>query len=375
MMETYSLKSRVPAENKEFLIQTTNDIEQGVINTSIFIDGELLDTASLPLSDENTSEQIANLVKSAHGEKKSELEYLLNSFKKVLEKGQPRMMYHFGTTMYFKRMYPEARRLFRTAIKLNDDYHEAYFFLSQTELALGNFDAAVEAGNRAAELRPAFADYHNNLGEAFMANASCKRAAMEFQEAIDKNVYYAEAYFNLVLSHILNGLNREDFEMSSGMIDKCNDLLRKAVLIYPDYKTAIYQEAVVSLNNGDFKKAYDLFFGIREEKKEKLRQTKAAYFNRYLIYTEWLSENNISERIAYLSNEIDKNPDYVDLHYELGMCYLHDAKFSWQKGAEYFRKALNINSNLKKAQKALDLSEEHLLKIADTITDITEKND
>jgi len=135
-----------------------------------------------------------------------------------------------------------------------------------------------------------------------------------------------------------------------------------------------YDEGVAALNNGDFRKAYDLLIRIREAKKEKLRQMKAAHFKRYLIYTEWLSEDNISERIEYLTKEIDKNPDYVDLYYELGMCYLHDAKFSWQRGAEYFRKALNINSNLKKAQKALDLSEGHLLKIADTITDITEKD-
>jgi tetratricopeptide (TPR) repeat protein len=374
-METYSLKSRVPGENKEFLIQTTNDTELGVINTSIFIDGELLDTDALPLSDENTAEQIAGLVKSVHGEKKSELEYLLNSFTKVLEKGQPRMMYHFGTTMFYKRMYPEAQKLFKTAIRLNNDYHEAHFFLSQTEMALGNIDAAVEAGNRAVELRPSFADYRNNLGEAYLAGSSCKRAAMEFQEAIDNNVYYANAYFNLVLSHILNGLKREDFEMSSGMIDKCNDLLRKAVLIYSDYKNAVYEEAVAMLNNGDYKEAYDLFLKIREEKKDTLRQTKAAHFNRYLIYTEWLSENNISERIKFLESEIDKNPDYVDLYYELGVSYLQDAKFSWQKGAEYFKKALNINSNLKKAQRAQDLSEDYLLKITDTITDITEKHE
>ncbi len=373
-MENYSLKSRIPGENKEFLIQTTNDIEQGIINTSVFIDGELLDTDALPLSDESTEEQVINLVKSAHGEKKSELEYLLSGFREVLEKGQPRMMFHFGTTMFYKRMYTEAQRLFQMAIKLSVDYHEAYFFLSETELALGNIKAAIAAGNRAAELRPSFADYRNNLGEAYMAGNSCKRAAMEFQEAIDKNVYYADAYFNLVLSHILNGINREDFEMSTGMINKCNDLLRKALLIYPDYKNVSYDEGVAALNNGDFRKAYDLLIRIREAKKEKLRQMKAAHFKRYLIYTEWLSEDNISERIEYLTKEIDKNPDYVDLYYELGMCYLHDAKFSWQRGAEYFRKALNINSNLKKAQKALDLSEGHLLKIADTITDITEKD-
>ncbi len=374
-METYSLKSRVPAENKEFLIQTVNDVEQGIINTSVFIDGELVDSDALPLSDESSQEQVVNLVKSAHGEKKLELEYLLNSFKEVLKSGQPRMLYHFGTTIFYKRMYPEALKLFQTAVKLSDEYHEAFFFLSQTELALGNIKEAVTAGNRAVELRPSFADYRNNLGEAYLAGESCKRAAMEFQEAIDKNVYYADAYFNLVLAHILNGLKREDFDMSTDMISKCGDLLKKALLIYPEYKDATFEEASNALNAGDYQRAFELFSKIRDQKKEKIRQTKAAHFKRYLIYTEWLSEENITERIEFLTKEIDKNPDYVDLYYELGMCYLHNAKFAWQRGAENFKKALSINPNLKKAQRALDLSEEHLLKITDTITDISEKNE
>jgi tetratricopeptide (TPR) repeat protein len=374
-METYSLKSRIPAENKEFLIQTINDVEQGIINTSIFIDGELVDTDALPLSDESSQEQVINLVKSAHSEKKSELEYLLNSFREVLDSGQPRMLYHFGTTMFHKRMYTEAQRLFQTAIKLNDEYHEAYFYLSQTELALGNVKAAVTAGNRAVELRPNFADYRNNLGEAYLAGSSCKRAAIEFQQAIDKNVYYADAYFNLVLSHILNGLKREDFDMSTDMVGKCRDLLKKAILIYPEYKGSSFDEASTALSAGDYKQAFDVFLKIRDRKKEKVRQTKAAHFKRYLIYTEWLSEDNILERIEFLTKEIDKNPNYVDLSYELGMCYLHNAMFMWQRGAENFKKALGINPDLKKAQRALDLSEEHLLRITDTLTDITEKNE
>jgi len=374
-MESYSLKSRVSGDDKEFLIQTSNDVDRGVINTSIFVNGELMDTDVLPLSEESNREHVLTLVKSTHGEKKSELEYLLKSYKEVIEKGQPRMIYHFGTTMYYKRMYPEAQKLFQIAIKQNQEYHEACFFLSQTEMALGNTSASIKAAAQAVELRPDFADYRNNLGEAYLAAGSCKRAALEFQEAVDKNVYYADAYFNLVLSHILNGLRKEDFEMSSGMINKCSDLLRKAALIFPDYENAAYREGFASLNNGDFKRAFDLFLGIREDKKEKQRQIKAAHFSRYLIYTEWLSEDSIIERIAYLEREIEKNPDYVDLQYELGLCFLHNAKFAWQKGTECFKKALNINSNLKKAQKALDLSEEHLLRLADTITDVTEKND
>ncbi len=371
-MESYSLNSRIIEDQKEFLVQTSNDTRQGVINSSVFVDGELLDTAVFPHADHVSEEQMLQLVKSTHGEKKAELEYLLKSFQEIMHQGQPKMMYHFGTALYYKRMYVEARRLFQTAVKLNNEYHEAWFYLSQTELALKNLDDATIAGNKAADMRPKFADYRNNLGEVYLAAGSCKRAAMEFKEAATLNVYYADAYFNLALAYILNGVNKEDFEMASELPDKCLDLINKSILIYPEFEGGRFEEAMALLKKGDYKNAYNLFSLVREAKTEKIRHQKAAHFNRFLIYTDWLSEKSISERIEFLEAEIDKNPNYVDLYYELGLCLLHQARFSWKKGSEYFRKALTINGNLRKAQRGLELAEEHFLKMADAVSDISD---
>jgi len=150
-------------------------------------------------------------------------------------------------------------------------------------------------------------------------------------------------------------------------------LLNKAVLINPDYKTSTFDEAVAALTNGELKRAFALFKGVRDEKKEKQRQGKAAHFHRFLMYTEWLSQSNIDDRIKQLQNDIDRNPGYVDLYYELGACYLHQAKFAWQKSIEQFKKALEINPSLAKAKRSLELSEENYLKLTDAIFDITEK--
>jgi len=373
-MESYRLKSRILENEKEYLIQTSNDVNQGVIKTSIFVDGNLLDANILPHSEDICEEEILKLVKSAHGERKTELEYLLKSYRDVIEQAEPKMMYHLGTALFHKRMLPEARELFRLAIGLQKDYHEVYYFLAQTEMALKNISAAVEAAERAVELRSDFADYRNNLGEAYLEAGSCKRAIIEFEEAVKRNVYYADAYFNLALSYILNAVNRENFELYSDLTTTCTDLFKKAILIYPDYQNQAYNEGISSLTGGDLKRAYNLLRVVREEKKEKVRTQKASHFNRFLLYTDWLSEGNIVERIEALEKELHKNPDYVDLYYELAICHMHRAKFAWQKGTEYLQKALGINRNLTKAKKALDLSSEFYLKLADAVCDITEKN-
>jgi tetratricopeptide (TPR) repeat protein len=372
-MESFCLNSRIVENDKEFLIQTANDVKDGVIRATLFVDGEMLDASVLPHSEDITEEEILNLVKTAHGEKKNEIEYLLKSYADILEKGRAEEMYHLGTALFCKRMYPEARDLFRCAIKLKHEYHEAHFYLSQTELALSNVDDAVKAAGKAVELKPDYADYRNNLGEAYLESGSCKRAVIEFEEAVKKNVYYADAYFNLALGYIYNAVTKEDFGMYADLTAKCMDLLEKAVLINPDYQSSAYHEAFSALSSGDLKRAYKLFRNVRSDKKERQRQEKAAYFHRFLIYTDWLSEHNIADRIALLERRLNKNPDYVDLYHELGTCYLHQAKFGWQKGIEYFKKALSINSKLKKAQRALDLSEEHYLKLTDAISDISQR--
>jgi len=373
-MESYRLNSRIVEGEKEFMIQTLNDIEQGVVKTSLFVDGEFLDADILPHSGEISEDQVLDLVKTAHREKKSELEYLLKCFNEIIEQGSPEIMHQLGIALYYKKLYSEAERLFRTVIKIRPDFHEAWFYLCRTYLAIRNYDGAAEAGNRAVELKPTYADYRNCLGEAYQGTGSCQRAVMEFEESIKRNVYYADAYFNLAITYLLNEVNREDYNLSGNVATRAIDMLTKAVLIYPYYKGQNYDNAVLSIKEGNPKKAYALLTEIRRDKEERQRCEKSSFFQRFLMYTDLVNQNSISDRIVFLKDEIEKNPGYVDLYYELAICYLHQSKFDWEQGVDYFRKALEINPKLKKALRARELGEDQFLKISDAVFDISEKN-
>ncbi|MFH2035509.1 MAG: hypothetical protein ABIJ45_03825, partial [Candidatus Zixiibacteriota bacterium] len=99
---------------------------------------------------------------------------------------------------------------------------------------------------------------------------------------------------------------------------------------------------------------------------------KASHFNRFLIYTDWLSEDSVTERIRVLERELNRNPDYVDLYYDLAVCYMQQAKLVWKKGNGYLQKALEINPKLKKARKALEITRGEYTQISDSISKLTE---
>jgi len=245
-MEAYRLNSRIVEDDKEFLVRTENDAERGIIRTSIYINGEFVDSNIVPHEGEFSEEQVLELVKNAHGEKKAELEFLLKNFREVLNNGSPDMMCQLGKAMYYKKMYAEAARLFGSAIKLKEDMHEAYFYLGQTELAAGNVEAAIRAAGEAVKIRPAFADYRNNLGEALLDNDNWRDAMEQFDEAIRKNVYYGDAYFNKALAHLANALKQEDPDIASEFQNKTGELLEKAALIDPG---ATAGTALIALGN------------------------------------------------------------------------------------------------------------------------------
>ncbi len=51
-----------------------------------------------------------DMIKAAHSEKKSELEYLLRCFNEVIEQSSPELMHQLGIALYYKKLYSETER-------------------------------------------------------------------------------------------------------------------------------------------------------------------------------------------------------------------------------------------------------------------------
>jgi tetratricopeptide (TPR) repeat protein len=372
-METYRISSKLREKNKEYLIQTANDSHLASVATSVFVDGVLAEAVCCPHPNEISPQEVLSLVKRTHEEKKQEIETLLKSYRKVIEQGDPEAMYHLGTAFYFKGFLQEARELLEATTKTAPDRHQAFNMLALVEIGLGNVARAIELGSEAVKLRPRYADYRNNLGEAYLANGACKRAVIEFEEAIGINLYYGDAYFNLGLAYLLNANAYPNTGRSEDQVAKIIDFFRKASLIQPAVTGQVFDDAMEALQHGDLGRALHLFKQIRDARKEQHRREFSGFYMKSMLFPVGASERIVADRIEFLTAEIRKNPGYVDLQAELAQCYLEQARTLWQKGVEQYRRTYEINPSLTKVHEALRQAESTYTQISSAYTKITEK--
>jgi tetratricopeptide (TPR) repeat protein len=369
-MESYRLKSKVSVNDREFLVQTVNDAGQQSVVSSLFVDGKILEVNRYPHPPEVSPEEVLAIVRTRHDEKKNELEHLLATYAKVAKSGNVELLYHLGTAFYYKRMFDEADAIFTEVLKLSPDHHQAAGYHGLSLLALGRHEEAVKALARAVEKRPGFADYRNSYGEALLEAGFCRRAVEEFEGALKLNIYYADAYFNLGIAYIANAVKREDFDLYANLLEKTTDLFNRAVLIAPEYKTVQFDEAVEVLRQNDLPRALTLFKAVRDEKREIQRQRYSDFYCRFQLFADQADEKAMAERICRLQAEIDKNPTYVDLCYELALCYLQQAQLSWQKGIEQFAKTIAVNPQLTKAIDGKKRTEQFAASLKAAVTEI-----
>ena len=102
-METYRLHSKVVENDKEFVIQTTNDAHSGTVASTVYINGVAAETLECPHPSEISPEEVLSLVKLTHDEKKKEVELLLKAYIKVISQGNPELMHHLGCAFFYKR--------------------------------------------------------------------------------------------------------------------------------------------------------------------------------------------------------------------------------------------------------------------------------
>lgn len=356
-METYRLNSRVASSDREYLIQTVNDTSSHQIRSSIFAEGQLLETVEENVYPHLPEHELLEMVKTAHKERKEEVEHLFERYKEALQSNDVEHIDYLGLALMYKRMYNEAEALFRRAVSLRVTSHDTLNHLGMVLMTLGKYQEAVETFGKCVEAQPGFADYRNNLGESFLAVGSCKRAMIEFDEAITINIYYGDAYYNKALAYILNSIRREDFKLFSEATEKTTEMLERAIVVCPEYQDKSFEEGKQALIDGDLDTAYTKFLNSRERKKERRFKEFSNVYLKFMLAADRVDEKMLRRRIESLKEAIAKNPHYPDLHYDLAVAYTLMGRFVHSKAIKEYQEALKINPEFERAKKSLRLAE------------------
>ncbi len=356
-METYRMSSRLEADGREYMITTVNAVT-GAVESTIQVDGLSVDLSTQPTPESCTAEELLSLVKLTHAEKQRELETLLDGAAKASASGDSGLLYHVGTAFYYKGLFDEARQMLERVLRLNPTHHQSANYLGLTLGALGRFEEAVEAAGQAANLRPKFADYRNNLGEALLGRGDVVRATAEFEQAIEINLYYADAYLNHGIARLQAAIGDYDFSTWNDVKPRILDRINKAALTDTALRGDLLDSALEQIERVDLNAALITLRSLRAAKREEKRREFASFHMKFVLHPEWVSEEVVAERIRFLQAELKKNPSYVDLMTELARCFFEQAKLTWRRGLAQYEQAMKLNPGLSDIERDLERARE-----------------
>ena len=116
-----------------------------------------------------------------------------------------------------------SHRPFQKAIEIKPDYAEAHNNLGNALAGRGQVDEAIAHYQKALEIKPDYAEAHNNLGNALAGRGQIDEAIAQYQKAMEIKPDYAEAHNNLGSALAVRG-----------QIDEAIAHYQKALEIKPD---------------------------------------------------------------------------------------------------------------------------------------------
>lgn len=107
-----------------------------------------------------------------------------------------------GKELYRAGDFAGAIVAFNQAIKLRQDYAEAFLNLGDSYFQLMAYEKALEAYKKAIRYQPNMATAHNNLGTAYYKLGQHKKAVEPYKEAIRLNPDAKRTYYNLGATYL-----------------------------------------------------------------------------------------------------------------------------------------------------------------------------
>jgi tetratricopeptide (TPR) repeat protein len=213
-----------------------------------------------------------------------------------------------------------SEQLIRRAIALSSSRSDYHYNLGVALSAMGKWDQAIEAYQRASHLDPKYAEPYVNMGVIFQKQGKRAVALEMFEKAISIRSDLGEAFYNL-----------GNLCYESGDIPRALEMMRQAIRLKPDYKEALFNLAVMLRKSGAFQES-DAYF-------MKLLSFYPAYaeahFQRGLLR---YGEGKKEEALDLFMKTVGLNPRHVQALNNVG--HLLQEKGAYEEAIAIYKRAL-----------------------------------
>ena len=197
---------------------------------------------------------------------------------------------------------------------------ETYFLAGVAYIGTEKENGEEETGyyRRALELRPDYAEAHNNLGVVMHANGEEGVAAEHYRQAIKERPWYPEANYNYAV-----------LLQSRGNLNGASDRYQEALRMRPDYVDAHYGMGNLQRALGDAGQAEHHFTEAL-----RLRPEYAEVHNNLAILLDDIGQ--VERAQQHYREAVRIQPDYPEAHYNFALA-LENAGQSGEAEASYLR--------------------------------------
>lgn len=357
-MDSFELREEINHGGNKYFLQTSLLPRKEVVQSTFFKNGTMFDTITEGIDSSANSEDLRVLTKEVHRQNKKKFRALLEAREKVQGTNDPVPHLKLAQALFRRNLYAEAVQEAELAIRKGEKDSRPHLVIGESLLRMGDLDKAFEAIRAGIDINPEYPDLQNLLGSIYLMKKQCRDAIESYRRAIALNIYYGEPYLNLAKAYLLNSIVKEDYELSKDLDSKFSVNIERASQLNPSIQGEALERAKRHVREKAYQEALDALDEVRNNaRRDNIDDIVLELYLMLLGGGENLSEDSIANYLARVWEIIEQNPTFADGYNSLGILYTAKCKILMDKASASFRKALEINSNYKKANKNLRLAE------------------
>jgi tetratricopeptide (TPR) repeat protein len=230
----------------------------------------------------------------------------------------------------------EAIACYRWAVQLKPDFAEVHNNLGVTLKDQGKLDEAVACYRRVVQLRPNDVEPHNNLGVALKDQGKPDEAVACYRRALQLNPDDVEVYNNL-----------GDALKDQGKLDELLACYRRAVQLRPNDVEPHNKLGNALKNQGKLDEAITCYRRALE-----LRPDYAEIHNN--LGNALKDQGKLDEAVACYRRALELKPDSAEAHNNLGAAFKHQGQLD--EAVACYRRALELKPDFAEAHNNLGVA-------------------